>query len=254
MKNNGLWLYHTGPFNAVDNSQYILEGLIRTYPCDTVLRSLRYTFGFADCFDEFNQQEYNGIAYRECAHNGTEAIIIYVLLNEFDKQNRAIVESFMRARGWFKANEVINDCYRGIDMWCINYEKKFDDSLANLPEHLYHITQKRHLTKIKHYGLTPKESTWKLFDNESRVYFFTSRPSNKSLTRLVDEFSSGKRIKQDSRQPSVQEEYVLLTISTSKIDKYVFYKDPRMPGSVFTLECVPPSAIVNIELICHAHD
>ena len=252
--NSGLWLYNSRPDNAIDSVPYIKEGLIRTYPCDYVLRSLKTTFKLSDNFSDFNPYEHVGIAYSIDGCNETEVIIVHMVTGPFDKQNKLILDSFMHVRGWFKANEKIVDYCQGVDMWCMNYEKRFDDLHSELPEHIYHLTLRRCVGKIKHYGFEPKESGWKLFNNEARVYFFTKKPTMPELRHLIDTFNKGKRINVDSRNPKEQEQYALITLSTKLVDRNLFYNDPRMPGAVFTLEGVHPRAIESVEIIDYAPD
>lgn len=247
-KNKGLWLYHTDFINRLYNENYISEGLIRTYPTDYTVNSLRHTFNFASSQREYNRNVHNGLASVETSNNNTEVIIVLIELNENDKYNKQIVKSFMKARGWFDTSESINDSLYGIDMWCINFEKRFDDRYTEVPDRLYYITRKRNVVSIQHQGFVPKTSTWKLFDNESRVYFFTKKPSGAYLESLLNDFDRYKR------SHKVDDTYVLFTINTSSITDKAFYKDPRLPDSVFTLEGVSPTAIENIEDIDYTHN
>lgn len=117
----------------------------------------------------------------------------------------------------------------GISKISLFVEAKFTVEDFNITE-LYHVTDLKYLDKIRKNGLVPKSKG----NFTERIYFgkdlndikaiFENRFSEPLILRLnFDEY--GKEI----------------------LDKYVFYKDPRMESAVFTYDCIDPKYIQMVD-------
>lgn len=105
------------------------------------------------------------------------------------------------------------------------------NQIENEPNLLYHITKKSLLDKIKKQGLVPKSKSKKVYHPE-RVYFALDINSALALTKDFKQYFN--------------DDMLLLTISTEKLNNVKFYEDPDYAKfGVFTLDNIPPQAIVD---------
>lgn len=114
----------------------------------------------------------------------------------------------------------------------IQYEAKYDivKKLKNsLPDKIYHITDKKHVEKIKRIGLSPKAGE-KHSNHPGRIYFaLDKQTASRVLLMGLDDYLD---------QP------VWLEINTGKLqDGFVCYADPQFKGGWYTYNNIPPSAI-----------
>lgn len=233
------------------NRNIITEGLITTYsPNDTinVLNNSRIKF-------------YN-IRARRLPYS-TNNKTVYNIVLYFDKGlNNIGTEYFnnilhlLDVCGWFpsiiyiendKINNISNDTYKTLkeynkpfDMICeAKFDIKVDDN--DLPDKLYHITNKRNLEKIQKNGLTPKNKI-KVSYHPERVYLFDSSVVNNSYQ--IAEYFYNLNGHDDN-------EFVLLEIDIRRLRSMVdFYYDCNTDlNSFYTLEPIHPFLIRKIKEI-----
>lgn len=118
---------------------------------------------------------------------------------------------------------ILND---KIDSISIFVEAKYTVEDFRITE-LYHLTDKKYLPKIKKNWLVPKTHG----NHPERIYF------GKNLYDIYEMI--GGKFEQGS---------ILLRLNFDDYgeeitDKYIFYKDPRKPSAVFTLDCINPKYI-----------
>jgi len=104
-------------------------------------------------------------------------------------------------------------------------EAKFTTEDFDIKE-LYHVTDGENLPKIKKYGLVPKTKG----NFTERVYF------GKNLEDIMTIF-------EDRFQYPITLRLNFGEYGKEIRDKYIFYKDPRMDGAVFTYDCIDPKYI-----------
>ena len=129
------------------------------------------------------------------------------------------------------------------------FEKKYQKPLKNndieVPNILYHITQKCYVTKIKQKGLIPKSGN-KLSEHPERIYFLTSKPREDILWRIAKQIF----IQNDSNEYVERNAMVLLTIDITKVkNKLKFYSDPNADECVYTYDNISPKLITKMEKI-----
>lgn len=214
----------------------IKEGLITTYPTESVIDSIAEHNGLSingkwkDTIDSMRgkENEPNG-DIRISKPNGTDEIIVVTLPREselFDKIN-----AHMLKYGWFNYRTDGND-----DNVEYMFEKKFGDrftvgQLLNMTDKIYHVTSSRLKKKILGQGLVPKKSKTPGFDNEPRIYFRADIPSKEQAYDL-------NLMKGDNAPP------VVVEVDLNKLNKkQSFFFDARWKNSIFTFEPIPSSAI-----------
>lgn len=124
-----------------------------------------------------------------------------------------------------------------IDFGTLYFEPKYSTEIEekNLPNIAYHVTDKKHLPKIKKQGLSPRHKD-KLTKHPDRIYLFIDK---KNVKGLLD-------------NPNFEiDDPLLLTIDISDFKKdNKFYIDPNLnEGGVYVLQNIHPDLIINIDKI-----
>lgn len=138
-----------------------------------------------------------------------------------DRYNEKIV------KGAFQ-NEKVHSIY-------LECEAKFDQTVNNIPEFLYHVTPLPNWEKIKTVGLIPKSRSKRAFHPE-RVYL---GKDEETIIKLAPLFY----------QTTGERNWVLLKIDTGLIPGGYFklYYDPNFKYGYYTLNNIPPQAIKKIK-------
>ena len=111
-------------------------------------------------------------------------------------------------------------------------EKKYDDVDENIPDKIYHITNKNFINKIQNKGLIPVSGSKQSYHPE-RIYFTKDIDDMRHFSDMVSRFIP-------------HEQQLILTIDTSNIDN-VFYKDPNLLGAIYTYKNIGPKNIISYE-------
>lgn len=144
-----------------------------------------------------------------------------------------------------KINNISNETYKILkeynkpfDMICeAKFDIKVDDN--DLPDKLYHITNKRNLEKIQKNGLTPKNKV-KVSYHPERVYLFDS-------SVLKDSYSIANHFY--SLNGDGDKEFVLLEVDIQRLRSMIdFYYDSNTDlNSFYTLEPIHPFLVRKIK-------
>ena len=129
----------------------INEGLIKTYPFETMMRYVMEYFNIP----KFYMHDYE--------NNGVKCIAIDLPKNdEFQKR----VDKAMNLCGYFESIRAsIGDLDR------VHYEPKFEEEEVEIGDILYHLTHHSNKPKIMRIGLCPYHKNTR-FNYPSRTYFF----------------------------------------------------------------------------------
>lgn len=216
---------------------FINEGLIKSHNYRDVERYIIKS--------GFNEDEY-GI--------DEDRLILDLNLRNKDKY-REVISTLENVYGWFfsgyqedfwepvesNINDVIDNLkymdemeregnYEPTDMLALLYfEPKFSNEFVNVPDVVYHVTDKKYLDSIKKQGLIPKHKD-KVTRHPDRIYLFTDK---RNIQNLIDNY------KFDVDDP------VILTIDVSEYKKKnKFYQDPNLKeGGVYVLNNIRPELI-----------
>lgn len=146
----------------------------------------------------------------------------------YEKHNKTEVEKYSNS----KLRQIMDEVEP--DFLVFNFEKKYDE-VVEVPEFIYHITDKKYLDKIKSIGLTPKTKS-KLASHPERIYITLNKDDALYLWKKMRIFIP-------------KEQGILLKINTKGLDN-IFYNDPNFGNmGVYTYNNIPPSNIINIEPI-----
>ena len=237
---------------TLQNKPYVIEeGLIKTYPIENVIHSISGLFDLyaGDDITERNKvlyeldqnedTEYNGTIEYTSAKNKTKRIEIKV---NNETYNQADFDKYFLKYGWFCGYSDKLFGYSNIVRFV--YEKKFDidvtDSIKER-EYIYHICPNIYLSRINQRGLVPRFSSWNVFKNPERLYFFIDELSHDDFVKWVKHFKKGKKIY------SGNDGWSLLKVDVSKLTNGpTFYFDPRMKNGIYTMDSISPE---NIEII-----
>ena len=239
----------------LENKPYLVnEGLISSYPMKNVVFALKSLFNLYDGSNETEKNKilyfldkgqhylnYNGIIFlNKYSQNNTERIEIKFNENDFNQND---FDKYLLKYGWFCGISGKVPGYENINR--LIYEKKFDVNVTEevlKNKYLYHICPNIYLNKINKTGLKPKYSSWNVFSNPERVYFFMKNLSHEDFIMWARDFNEQKDINY-----RLNDGWSLLRIDTSTLTNNPnFYFDPRMENGVYTMDTISPE---NIEII-----
>ena len=239
MKRMSETVYSTEQFDMMVDIRPLLikEGLIMTYPTDSVVKSIA-DHNNLSINGKWEKSITNSLKGVESKPNGdirvenpvdNENVIIVTLPNNssvFDNIN-----AHMLKYGWYNSR---TDESQGVVEY--SFEKKFGDrftvrQLRKMTDKIYHITSSKLKKKILSQGLIPKESKTVGFSNEPRIYFRPDLPSKDMARSFMD-------LKFENEPPIVVE----IDLDELKPDQAFFF-DPRWKNSIFTFEPIPNTAL-----------
>lgn len=113
----------------------------------------------------------------------------------------------------------------------VTFNKNFDFEDTGIKLFLYHVTDEKHINKIKQIGLTPKSN--KMIDNHpDRIYLFGSIDD-------INSFISNKSYYVEDFNP------VKLKINIKSLPKIKLYKDPKYTNidAYYTYDNIPSYSI-----------
>lgn len=191
------------------------EGLIKTYPFDTVKRYICQYFNIPNYYFH----EYDG--------NGNKCCAIDIPKDA----NPNLLKKAMNLCGYFMSTMTHLD---KLDRY--HFEPKFEEEETYNGELLYHITREVLTPKIYKIGLYPSRKN-KAYNFPSRIYFLKDNTTKEEVENIATVL---KNAKGDGDEVM----YVLLKIMVDKLPKGIkFHADPNLYNSIYTTDNVPPSAI-----------
>lgn len=218
------------------------EGLIRTYPIETVIKFLIEKFQIQQDQILIQKVEEEGIPTK---------CLTLVLPLKVSNNTVGSIKQEMNVWGYFVAKDLIRDINRNISY--ILFEPKYSQDVSNIIRSkysvLYHMTSAPFLEKIKNNGLCPTSKN-SLFLYPSRVFFMKGDTLDNKQKRILKNVKLARdNSDRSKRNPNYNQQAYLLTLDLSKIPEDVkMYVDPfASSGGFFTYDNIPPSAIVNIE-------
>lgn len=226
--------------NYNDFQNQIKEGLIRTYPLKSTIKSLSRELSLKSVKHGIDSEE------------STNTIFIKAISEDLSSDNIISILRSVNLCGYFISNYDFydeNDVNVGylihnfsVDLNFMNelltkinnshytqitIESKYNDKV-NLPPYLFHVTSEKNKDKIEKFGLIPKSKN-KRANHNDRIYLGYNPIVVKNLAY---QFSTG--------------EYILLKISTKEL-KINLYDDPDFTkNGSYTYDNIPPS---NIQII-----
>lgn len=223
------------------------EGLVRSYPIE---KTVEYVKSYLHLHS----------AQIKIEKTKTGAAHIVLIIPNIQK-NIYHVDNAMRLCGYFRSStriKILKDrSNRDVEWVVVQYEAEFQsNSCSNelrqerLP--IIHLTPYYNIEKIKANGLVPRCKN-DVFKYPERIYFLKSSVSQQEMDlvgRVLYSTSLNKPVHTGRHLPKGYQEgdYAVIYVDLNKIPERVeFYPDPNMLNAVFTMENIPPSAIMKIE-------
>jgi len=193
------------------------EGLIRTYPFNTMKRYVCEYFNIPTYL--FHEYEANGV---RCV-----ALDLY----KDDPSTQRMVDKAMNLCGYFKSQMTELDKYIRV-----HYEPKFQRKEEYNGKFLYHMTEHMNLPKIKKIGLVPSHKN-KRFNYSDRIYLFSSDVSKEEIFGFVEKLmaSHDKDFKDGL--------FCLLKIKDD--GSFTLHNDPNYDKGFWTSDNIPPNCIMD---------
>ena len=245
-----------------DYIDYINEGLIKTYPGDKISKNL--TNSLIGSGLNFNVQFLKNDNKIKLTIYFFNSIPSSSLEDLFDIIDSVVVNK----GGWFPSqmnieningmnNQMrynLNNLYLNHSQYNnveITYESKFDETIVEIPDRLYHLSISEYENKIFKHGLVPKSKD-KLTSHLDRVYLCSSIEDCKMLISRMKLYYNNEKIfnvyNKQKRMYNKNTKPVIFEIDNS--DKFInkLYKDPNYEGGFYILENIPPGRIKIINI------
>lgn len=225
--NSYLPLYKTHKFA-------LLEGLMRTFPIETIRKEIKSKMSFTDTYEDFvkniDKGTYNGCVLISDLENGEQGLDILCYNNDF---NDNMLKKISNLCGYSLTD---NGFFNGIDeIKHYELEKKHKNSINDeVKKHpyIYHITKEVYLEKILTNGLEPRTKN-KRGTHDSRIYFMLNKPNDLEVKNIAHELYH-----------DTNATYVIIEIKTEGLNCN-FYYDPNVKDGIYTQENIHPSNIMN---------
>jgi len=218
-------------------NRLIGEGLIKTHNLNKVVSML----------NRFLQNTLEVKLHQEDSYNSYGIIIVY-LKEEFKKTKISELISFMNNMGYYPAGFfdkhnmfVKNYEELGDNLYGIRFEPKFD--LEYIPEsrYLYHVTDGKHIDKIKKIGLTPRTKSKALYHPE-RIY-------------LAKTFNDALNIRTIFTLSNLESDYGLVMLKIDLENLFIHLReDSQFNGGIYTTDNIPPNHIEAVDLKKNKND
>lgn len=197
----------------------INEGLIKTYPFDTMMRYVREYFNIPD----FYMHKY--------VNNGVDCVAFDLPKNlTFQKR----VDKAMNLCGYFESTRASMD-----DLDRVHYEPKFEEEEREIGNILYHITHNSNKDKILRIGLCPRHKNNR-FNYPSRIYCFREDTPRDVIERAAMALSHY------ATRDFIDGIYSVLKIDVNCLPNNVkFFVDPNHEYGLYTLNNIPPNCIID---------
>lgn len=211
-----------------NDDELMFEGLIRTYPIETLKKYVCNSLHFGD--KQFQISEKNGVKY---------AILYY----HYTPSTDDYVKRAMMLGGYYVMREIDGGgANKGIRK--VIFEPKFQDEVTKKIKSfdvMYHITGKKNVERIKHIGLCSR-SNCSLFNHPKRIYLLYGDVDENTIYTLAKVLSYSKY------GMFIPEDYAVLTLNVDEFPEFLrFYVDPNHQDGVFTYGNIPPSCITKVE-------
>ena len=201
----------------MSGNEPINEGLIKTYPFNTMKRYVCQYFNILDYL--FHEYENNGI---RC---------VAIDISKDDEFIQKMVDKAMNLCGYFKSQCTILDEYIRV-----HYEPKFQEKERYDGDFFYHITHHINFPKIKRIGLVPSHKN-RRFNYGDRVYLFSNEVQKEELIGFAEQlrYSQNKAFNDGL--------YFILKIKDN--GSFNIHKDPNFENGFWTSDNIPPSCIID---------
>lgn len=244
--------------NEYENNVISLnEGLQISYPIENIAYYLctKYRFIFGEDFENklnssyvklFNS-EYSGIVDIVKAANNQSFLVITVLFNAIDTAKNILKEKLQLIGYEFIREEDLPENQNDSTLrWKILfYEKKYNERYKpdfNKIHYLYHITtEDNYINSIQYRGLRTKTIKNNSFEQVKQRIYFKIYPYTDYDFKTFSETFAKRSLKDEDK--SFTKKYVLLKISSEKLNNDIFYYDPRMDYAIYTFENIPAEFI-----------
>lgn len=223
-------------YNDDGFSLYLSEGLIKTYPLDKTIQYVKKYLPIG-----------RNLIFKS-VNNNIERIIVIVAnigenINEVIHALNVCGYYLVYPKGNYlhklKKNEVVR----------LQFEPKFTENktkeILTFGDFAYHWTQPKYLNKINKIGLIPK-STNNSFDYPERIHLVKQTATQNEILKLGRLLAISINADKVIDNISFEQELILLKVNLKKIRNGTsFFDDPSYSYGIYTMDNIPPEAIVN---------
>lgn len=212
------------------------EGLIKTYPIDKTIQYVKKYLPIG-----------RNLIFKSVSNNIERIIVIVANIGE----NINEVIHALNVCGYYlvypkgnylqklKKNEVVR----------LQFEPKFTENkskeILTFGDYAYHWTQPKYMNKINRIGLIPK-STNNTFDYPERIHLVKQTATQNEILKLGRLLAISINADKVIDNIPFEQELILLKVDLKKIRKgTAFFDDPSYLYGIYTMDNIPPEAIVN---------
>lgn len=206
----------SNPLTMLMHNKSINEGLVMTYPYETMKRYVCQYFNIPSFY------------FHDINNNGVKCCAIDIPLDKYEDVKKA-----MNLCGYFES--VIGEFD---DFIRVHFEPKFEEKIEQ-NDFLYHLTHHSNVAKIRRIGLCPSDKNT-FFKYPSRVYFLTKEASKEEMESLA------RMLNMSHKKDFKDGLYIALKVDLSKVGGDVnFHIDPNLEHSLYTTNNIRRIAIMD---------
>lgn len=237
-------------FTNIANNHVINEGLITSYEAETTKRMIL----------SLNPRKYQILinSHTNSNLNSMPSIILTFIdgINNIPTNYLNKLETLINNCGWFISEITCeNDKIKELENIKVFFNKKYINmvlepkfdikvNVDDYPEHLYHITQTKNISRIKKQGLTPRNDC-KITYHPQRIYLLSDKTNWKNVAVFFYNTTNNK-----SNKYIDYNNYSLLEINVDYFKKYQYslmYDPNGSENAYFTNDSIAPSLIKVID-------
>lgn len=237
------------------------EGLQISYPIEKLAKYFanlynlmpagEFELQYNNSYVKLYNSKYTGIVGMYSFVNKQDFLYITVLSDIADAVNAKIRNKLNLIGYDYSFKEKIDDDVNDstLEWVSLYYEKKYNGRY--IPDfekikYLYHITIEENYDRIKIRGLCSRSEINSRFDtNKERIYFKIYPYTHYDFKDFAKTLFERKILNRTNKD---RQKYVLLQVTTNRLNNIDFYYDPRMEFAIYTFEDIPPDFIKCIDI------
>jgi hypothetical protein len=219
-------------YEAAMEYEILMEGLQYSHQSDVVLKSLTREFGgliygnislaSAHINKQTKPKEYIDIYHLKDLNENDEFMSRMKFFGYHFVSTKMVTQKELASVG-IRTNQPF--------LYMSSFEGSYPTSIKrqNLPDVLFHITNKKNVPQIKKMGLLPKQSATSFNHPANRIYLFSTTNPNNDIPRLI------KSLSDNTETP--KEDYRVLRIVDYFPNHEKFFLDPSMDVDDISQTC-----------------
>lgn len=205
---------------------HINEGLVKTYPFETMKRYVCQYFNIYEC--HFHEYDANGV---KCVAIDVPKKPPYML---------RLVSKAMNLCGYFPSQSMELDDYVRV-----HFEPKFQEKTSYDGDFLYHVTHHMNVPKIQSIGLCPTSKN-KRFNYGDRIYLFSSDVPREVLEWFASKVNVCQGRDKFQKEKNKRRDELFCVLKIKNDNSFTLHDDSNMDYGLWTNDNISPDCIIDV--------